>query len=483
MGKKKNKIFLGLFWSFGERITAQLVTTIVTIILARLLTPNDYGIISIVTVLINLLNIFVTTGFVSALVQKKNATEEDYNTAFLLSLAIAIVLYLLLFMFSPLIASFYGKPVLTCVFRVMGLRLVLASINSIQQAYIRREMKFKRFFIATLLGTAISGVVGVGLAYAGFGVWALVAQYLTNTTIDTIVLFCIGGWKPKLQFSSEKATAIWSFGWKVLLTQLICGIEDNVRSLIVGKVFGTSDLAFYDQGNKYPNILVSNINSAVEKVMLPAYSKQQDNIDALRGMLRRTINVGIFILAPILIGFGVVAEQFVTIVLTDKWLPAVPFIQIFCLSYLTRPLEVACRQALLAIGKSKEVLICIISIDGTGLIFVFFSVFVLKSVIAIAMFSLITTLISIMVFLRFTNRLLNYQVKDQLQDFIPSLILAFCMGISVYIVGLIKINSILQLLLQIFLGVFMYLLGAEIFKIEPFLYLKKQLLRRLVVNR
>ena len=468
---KRNKVFAGLFWSFAERISAQLVTLIVTIILARILAPSDYGIISIVMVLITLCNIFVSTGFVSALIQKKEASEVDYNTAFMLSISFAFVVYILLFFASPYIARFYGNDILCPVFRVMGLRLILAAVNSIQQAYIRREMQFKRFFIATLIGTLVSGCAGIALAYSGAGVWALVTQYLTNTTVDTIVLLVVGGWRPKIQFSKSSAQSTWTFGWKVLVTQLICGLKDNIRSLIIGKVFGTSDLAYYDQGKRYPSILVTNIDSAVEKVMLPVYSREQDNLLGLKSMLRRTIKVGVFVLAPMLIGFAVVSEQFVIIVLTEKWLPAVPFIQVFCFSYLTRPLEVACRQALLAIGKSKEVLYCNIAIAGTDLCLVFVSVFVLKSVMAIALFSLLTTLISITVFLRFTNKFLRYSLKEQIADFLPSLGLALCMGICVSIIGIIKMNTFALTTIQILFGAGIYIIGSKKMKLEPYIFL------------
>lgn len=462
------KIISGFIWSFGERLAAQIVTTVVTIILARLLSPDDYGIISIVMVLISLLDIFVSSGLVCSLIQKREVDELDFNTAFTISLSLASVLYFVLFWIAPLLAEYYGKPILTSVFRVMGIRLFFAALNSIQQAHIRRNMQFKRFFFSTSIGTVVSAFVGVGMAYCGYGVWALVGQYLTNTTMDTIILHITGGWKPRIQFSCQKAKQIWTFGWKVLFTQLVCGLEDNVRSLIVGKAFGTSELAYYDQGQKYPNILVANISSTVEKVMLPAFSKSQDNIDELRLMLRKTIRIGIFILAPVLIGFGVLAEQFVHIILSDKWSPVIPFIHIFCLSYLTRPLEVACRQALLALGKSKEVMYCIIVIDGTGLLFVIYSVVVLHNVLAIAFFSLITTLISIASFLLLTRKTIRYSFREQLYDFFPSIMIAMIMGGCVYFVGRTGTDSLLVLGSQIVVGIVVYIGEAALFRLEPF---------------
>ena len=259
--EKKNSIFGGLFWTFGERIIAQLVSLVVTIILARLLDPEHYGIISIVTVFITFCNIFVSSGFGSAVVQKKNADDDDFNTAFMIGFIISLILYAVIFTFSPFIGNFYNMPLLSPVMRIMGLRLILASFNTIQHAYIQKNMQFKKFFFATLIGTVISAVVGIIFAVLGFGVWALVAQYLTNTIIDSIVLLLIGQWKPKFVLKKSRAKKLFSFGWKVLVTEVVYTLEGDIRSLIVGKVFGSADLAYYDQGKKYPSLLVTNINS------------------------------------------------------------------------------------------------------------------------------------------------------------------------------------------------------------------------------
>lgn len=276
--KTKNDVTKGLFWTFGERITAQLISTIVGIVLARVLDPEHYGIIAIVTVFITFFNVFVTSGFSSAVVQKKDVDDLDYDTAFYIGLIVAIIAYIILFFTSNFIADFYKMPDLGLVIKVMSIRLPLAALNATQQAYVRRKMEFKKFFIATSFGTIISGFVGIAMALSGFGVWALVTQYLTNTTIDSIVMWFVCGWKPKLQFSLKRAESIYSFGWKVLVSDLVATIEGDIRSLIIGKQFGSSDLAFFDNGKKYPALLVNNIDTAINKVMLPVYSQNQDNI-------------------------------------------------------------------------------------------------------------------------------------------------------------------------------------------------------------
>lgn len=267
-------------------------------------------------------------------------------------------------------------PVLAWVLRIMALRLPLTAMNSIQQARVQRAMQFKRFFFATLFGTVLSGVVGIALALWGAGVWALVAQYLANAAVNTGVLFCVDKWIPKFQFSMERAQEIFSFGWKVLLTDLVYTVEEDIRSLIIGKVFGAADLAYYDQGKKYPGILVNNLNAAINKVMLSAYSRSQDNLDNLKRMLRKSIGVGVFILAPILIGFAAVSDTFISVILTDKWMFCSPYIKVFCVMYLTRPLETSCHQALLAIGRSDIVLYIMILINVVALAAVLIATFV-----------------------------------------------------------------------------------------------------------
>lgn len=468
---KKGSIGSGLAWSFGERITAQLVTTVVGIVLARLLDPAHYGEITIVNVLITLCNVFVTSGMGSALVQKKEISERDYDTAFLISLLIAAVLYGLLFWVAPAIAAFYRMPVLKSVIRVMGLRLPLASINTIQQAKVQREMSFKRFFVATLFGTVLSGIVGILLAWRGFGVWALVAQYLTNTTVDTIVLFFVEKWIPRLRFSGKNAKAIFSFGWKVLATELVYTVEEDIRSLVVGKVFGSADLAFYDQGQKYPALLVNNLNAAINKVMLPAYSRSQEDLTQLKAMLRRSISLGVFLLAPLLVGFGAVSETFIRLILTDKWLPCMPFLQIFCVIYLTRPLETACHQALLAIGRSDVVLKIMVAINTVGLAAVLIATFLFHSVLLVAVGALISTVVSLCGFLYYTGKLLGYRGREQLADLFPALGCSLLMGAVVLALGRLPLNGAALLAVQVVTGGAVYGVLAKLLRLEAFSYL------------
>lgn len=475
---KKGKVVSSFIWSFGERILAQVVSLVVGVVLARILSPNDYGAVSIVMVFITLCNVFVSSGFGTAIVRQKEASTVDFNTAFYLSLGIAIVLYGVLFFTAPFIASFYQLEILKSVMRVLGLRIILSAFNNIQQTYLQRQMKFKKFFIASLFGTVISCVVGIGMAFGGCGVWALVAQYLTSTSINTIVLFCIGGWRPKLEFSIQSAKAIYSFGWKMLGSTLIYTLSTDLRSLIIGKMFGASDLAYYDQGKKYPAVIVDNVNAAISKVMLPTFAKSQNNLEQLKGLLRKSIRIGIFIIAPIMCGFAAVAESFVVIVLTEKWLPAVPFIQIACMAYMTRPLEELCHRVTLAMGKSGTVLVVMVIINSVSLSLTVVAAFVLKSVLWIAIFYLFHTLVSLICFMFITNKNLGYKFKEQLSDILPAIAIGFVMAICVWTVGRLNFNKFVVLGLQLVVGVTVYCLLAKICGLKEFKQVKEMVFSR-----
>lgn len=474
----EKKVVSGLLWTFGERIGAQLVTTLVSIILARVLAPEAYGIISIVMVFITFCNVFVSNGFGAAIVRKKEVDELDLNTTFVFSFSLSLVFYTILFFAAPYIARFYDMAILSPVIRVMALRLPLASINSIQYANIQRTMEFQRFFVVTMCSTIISGIVGITMVYMGFGVWSIVGQYMSNTAVSTIALTFVSSWFPKFKFSKKRAKEIIPFGLTVLSSELIATGSNDLRSLVVGKCFGSAELAYYDQGLKFPSLFVNNVNSAVNKVMLPSYSRCQDDLVHLKKMLRKTITMGITILGPILIGFGVLADTFVEAVLTEKWIPAVPYIRLFCLSYLSRPLETACRQALLALGKSKMIIWIMVLINVFNLSTLFIATFAFKSVFLVAVGTLFGTMISLLSYMYFSGKIIGYRLKEQLLDLFKPILICIAMGAVVFAVGFIPLNSWIVLFLQVALGVVTYIALLWIFRKDMFKYLLRTLLKR-----
>ena len=479
MESSKQKVAGGLFWSYGERIMAQLVSLIVSIVLARLLDPENYGVISIVMIFITFCDAIVTGGFGNAIVQKKDADELDVNTMLCCSVATSILLYIIIFCAAPYIASFYNMPIIRPILRVLGLRLLISGVNSIQRAWIQKRMLFKRFFISTSFGTIISAVVGISMAYMGKGAWALVGQYLTNSFIDTAVLLITNDWKPRLQFSWKRAKEMLSYGWKVLVTTVVYTIEGDLRSLIIGKKFGSADLAYYDQGKKFPNLLVTNINTSISNVMFPVLSESQNDPTRLKQLCRRAVRIGIYLLSPLLIGLMGVADTFVIAILSEKWVPCIPFLRILTLVFLVRPFTTTCQQSILSVGRSDITLKIEIIVNAVAIGILFYSVFILESVLGIAIGTLIAELVSMGMFMYYENKIIRYSYKEQLQDLLPSLGLATVMGVIVYIVHFLPIYKGLALILQVVIGAAFYFAASYVLQFEPFVYLVGMLKEKL----
>lgn len=331
---KSQSILKNFLWRFAERCGAQLVTFIVSIVLARILAPEDYGQIALITVFTTIMQVFVDSGLGTALIQKKDADDLDFSSVFYFNFAVCLVLYGVMFVAAPFIAAFYDDATLTPLVRVISLTIVISGVKGIQQSYVSRNMLFKRFFFATLGGTIFSAFLGIGFAYAGFGVWAIVVQQLSNTTIDTLILWLTVKWRPKKMFSWQRLKGLLTFGWKLLASSLLNTVYNNLRSLIIGKLYSSADLAYYNQADKFPNVIVSNINSSIDSVLLPTMASAQDDHVRVKAMTRRAIKTSTYIMAPLMMGLAFCAEPVVRLVLTDKWLPCVPFLRIFCITYM-----------------------------------------------------------------------------------------------------------------------------------------------------
>lgn len=468
MDNNRTNIAIGLFWTYAERITAQCITLLVSVVLARLLDPEHFGTISIVMIFISFCDAFVNGGLGSSLVQKKNVDDLDFNTMLLCSLTISIILYTILFFCAPLIATFYNLPLLKPIIRVLGLRIPVSGVNSIQHAKIQKDFAFKKFFWATLIGTTISAIVGIYMAFVGFGVWAIVVQYLTNTTIDTVVLFLIHRWKVAFEFSFERAKILLGFGSKVMLTTIVYTIEGDIRSVIIGKVYGAEDLAFYDQGKRFPDMIVTSIISSISKVAFPALAKIQDEVIVFKGLCRNSIRISMYLLCPFLIGIIAVADKFVVVILTEKWMPCVPYLRILTLVFLFRPFTTICHQAILAKGKSNVILKIQIVINAFCIIFTCFAVFILNSILWIAWGTVITEIISLILFSVNSNRIIEYKFCEQIFDVIPAIVLSGFMGVIVFLVGRIPINQTVILIIQLIVGFIVYLLFSYVFKVKAF---------------
>lgn len=470
---EKNKVISGLFWKFAERIGAQGVSLVVSIVLARILSPEDYGLISLITIFITISNVFIESGMGTALIQKKDADSKDFSTVFYFNLFISLIMYMILFITAPLIARFYNINELILIIRVLGITVIISGLKGVQNAYVSRKMVFRKFFMATLIGTIISAIIGITMAYNGFGVWALVAQQLTNTIIGTIMLWIIVPWRPTLEFSLNKLKNLYKFGWKILCSSLIDTVYNELYGLTIGKLFNPEVLAYYNRGNQFPKLITENVNGSISTVMLPTLAKEQDNKEKMKNIMRKSIQTSSFILFPILIGLAVVSEPLVRIVLTDKWLPSVPIMQLLCFSYLLWPIHTVNLQAINALGRSDIYLKLEIAKKIVGIIGLCISV--PFGIYAMVIAKIVAAIVSTFINASPNKKLLNYNIIEQLKDIMPSFFISAIMGIMVYMIIFLNLSVWLTIIIQVLLGIIIYIVLAKVFKIQIFTYLLEQL--------
>lgn len=466
----KEKTITNLIWRFAERILAQGVTLLVTIVLARILLPEDYGAVSLISVFVNICNVFVTKSFGNALIQKKDADDVDFSTVFYINMAMTVLVYSIIFISAPWIAEFYNMPELSPLLRVMGLRIPCAAINSVQNAYVARQLKFKKFFFATLTGTVVSAGVGIGMAFAGMGAWALVFQYLSNVIIDTIFLWFTVKWRPKLLFSFKRARFLFSYGGKLLASSLLEEANIEIKSSAIGKVYSSVDLAFYTKGKQFPTLINTNINESISSVLFPVLAQSQGDVNRLRDYMKRVIKTAAFVIFPLQFGLMAVATQFVSVFLTDKWLGCVPYLRIMCLAYLCTPINTANMQAIKAMGKSGYVLKISVISNIAGIVIMFLTLPFGVTYVAWGAFlsTVLTTVISSTVI----GRLIHYGTFRQIKDLLSVIVLSVTMAGLVYIVGFVPLSDWILLIIQILVGGLYYIIMANLFKVDSYQYIK-----------
>lgn len=457
-----------MLWRLAERFGAQGVSFVVSIVLARLLEPSAYGTIAMATVLTNILTVFVDSGMGNALIQKKDADDLDFSTVFYFNMVVSAGLYMIIFFIAPLIANYYGNSDLTPLVRVLSLSLLIFGLKGIQQAFVAKNMLFKRFFFATLGGTIFSAVLGIGLAYFGAGVWALVAQQLSNQLIDTIILWFTVKWRPKKMFSFKRLKGLFSYGWKILVSALVDTVYNNLRSLIIGKKYSSDDLAFYDKGKSFPFIIISNVNGSIDSVLLPTMSSVQDSRESVKAMTRRAITTSTYVMAPLLMGLAFCGKPLISLLLTDKWLPSYPFMVIFCTTYMFYPIHTANLNAIKAMGRSDLFLKLEIIKKIVGLAAVLISMNI--SVMAMGYSLLVTSVLSQIINSWPNKKLMNYSYLEQLKDILPGILLAVFMGGCVWTITLFNLPPIVTLLIQVPLGGIIYIGLSALFKLESFTY-------------
>ncbi|MBO5557075.1 MAG: lipopolysaccharide biosynthesis protein [Oscillospiraceae bacterium] len=465
----KAKVFSNLIWRFFERCGAQIVSFVVSVVLARILDPVQYGPIAKVAVFTSILLVFVDSGMGNALIQKKDPDDLDFSSVFFFNVGFGLVLYALLFLFAPLIARMYHDVGLTPILRVLGLTVVVAGVKNVQQAYVSKTLQFKRFFFATLGGTLFSAVLGIAMAYRGFGVWALVAQQLSNVTVNTIILWFTVGWRPRRMFSFQRLGGLLRYGWKLLGAQLLDTVYLKLYPLIIGIRYTDEDLSFFDKGSHLPNLVVENINYSIDSVLLPVLSAQQDQKAQVREMTRRAVKLSTYVMMPLMLGLAACAEPLIRLLLTEKWLPCVPFMQIFCVYYAFFPLHTANLNAIKAMGRSDVFLKLEILKKLVETLVLFFTVRI--GVFAMALGQLFCGILALLINAWPNRKLLDYAYSQQLRDMAPAILLSAAMAACVWLATLLPLPDVVTLVLQVLLGAGLYAGLSAVFRLDSFRYL------------
>lgn len=457
-----------LAWKLLERFGVLGIQFVLQIVLARLLSPEYYGTLTLMVIFTQLANIFIQNGFNTALVQNRDVTEEDYSSVFWVTTGVAVVLYGVLFAAAPAIAAFYETPDLVQPFRVLCLMLFPGAVNSIQLAKVSREMNFKKVFRSNVVAIIVSGVLGIVLALLGAGLWALVAQTLINTVTACAVMCFTVQWRPRFVCNITRVKILFSYGWKLLTSSLLDTIYQNIQSLVIGKKYTESMLGYYSRGQQFPQFIISAINSAVQSVLLPAMSSDQDDKVKVKALMRNSVMISSYIIFPMMAGLAGVAKPLVRLLLTDVWLPCVPFLQINCITFAFYPVHTSNLQAINAMGRSDIYLKLEIIKKIVSLALLVVAVFCFDSPIAIALSSAVGVPIGLFINAFPNKKLIDYSYFEQIRDIFPSLAASLLMCGGVLAVQLISMGPLMTMIVQVIVGLVLYVAISAAFRLEPY---------------
>jgi O-antigen/teichoic acid export membrane protein len=475
--QERKKIFAGFFWKFSERISGQLISFVISVVLARILMPEDYGAVAMVQLFIIFANVFINSGLATSLIQKKDADDLDFSTIFYCSVVLSVFLYGITYFAAPLVSTFFKLDTLTPIIRIYGLILFLNAFNSIQSAYASRHMLFKKFFISSLGSSLLSGVIGIVMAYEGFGVWALVFQAISSTFFNMLILNYTIKWRPKLLFSWERAKKLLNYGWKILCADFIGTVFNELRQIIIGRFFLPADLAYYNRGKHFAQLIAHNVDSTMSAVLFPAMANHSDNPQQIKAMTRRAISTSSYVLYFCMFSLAVVAEPLIKILLTDKWIAAAFYLQMVCIAHLFGSISITNIQALKAIGRSDAVLKLEIIKKPVYLLLVIAAIpFGVKAiVITMPIYSLYALLVNMTP----NKKILDYGRMEQIRDLAPATILSITTTAIVLPLSFVVANPYILLILQLTLFTSLYLGFSHIFKLEAYSYCKKLLLEKI----
>ncbi|WP_430599605.1 hypothetical protein IGJ26_002124 [Enterococcus sp. AZ095a] len=471
-------VIKSLVYKFLERFGSFFITFVIQLVLARLLSPKDFGIVAILTVFINIAQVFVQSGFSTSLIQKKNVTEIDYSSVFYISFFISIVLYLILFLSAPTIEIFYSMENLSDYLRVVSIIIIIGSFNSVQLAIVSREMKFHFLLYSTIISNLISGLIGIFLALRGYGIWSLIFQQLISSFLNCITLSYRVRWFPKLIFSFSSIKALFAFGWKILLSSFLETIYVQLQSLIIGRRFSANILGYYNKGQQFPQIIITNVNGAIQSVMLPTLSKIQDDKIKMKSVVRRSVKTSSFLIFPLMTFLGVLGSPIIALLLGNQWRESVPFLQVSCFIFSLMPIHTANLQALNAMGRSDLFLKLEIFKKIIGVIILVAAILLFSTPMAIAVGTAISSVISLIINIAPSRKLLDYNYSEQIKDILPYIFISFTCGVGLYIFTFMPLNNFLTVFFGGILASVSYLILSYIFKLDSFMYILNYVIKR-----
>ncbi len=473
----KTNVATNFFWRLFESCGSQGLTVLVSIVLARMIAPAAYGTLAIVSAFTVILTTFIDSGMGTALVQKKDADDLDFSTLFFFNIVVCVLSYSLLFIAAPMVAGWFEDDTITSYLRVLGLTVLISGVKNIQMSYVTKHLLYKKHFYVTLGAKIVSAGLGIVMAYLGFGIWTLIAQQLSIAFLETVIIWAIVPWRPKAMFAFDRLSALFSYGWKLLVAGLIDTGYNSIRSSVIGKKYSPDDLAYNDRGNSLPGTISGVINSSITSVFFPTVSKIQDNRKLVKDMVRRSIMLGTYIMTPMLVGLAVCAEPLVSLLLTDKWLPCVFFMRIVCITSIFPPVHSANIATVQGLGRSD--LILKLGILKKIIAFAVVLATMWISVEAMALGLLVVLVSDLIINIWPNKKLIDYGFFEQIRDIMPNLLLSLLMAIPVYLIQEIPAPQIIVLCLQIITGVAVYILLSIFFKIESFHYLWNQIVSML----
>lgn len=470
MSEKKTLTF-SVIWKFFERASVQIINLVTQIVLARLIGPEHFGSLSLIVVIYNLADIFLQKGFSSSIIRKKEVSKADLDSTFIVSMLLSVILYISMFLFAPVIGKFYNNEALVNSLRVLSINLLIAPFYCVGNAILIRDMQFRTIFYRGLFAALISGGTGILLAFQGFGLWALVAQMLVNQFVITFFIIFKTKWLPGTCFSYASFKEVFSFGKNILLTEFLLNLVESLRMLVIGKEYSETDLAYYDRGQVYPATLMRAINGTLFSTLLPHLSKLQNDKKKLVTEYVRLTYLSLFFIVPVYFGFAAVAKEIVLLLLSEKWLPSVPYIPIFCVYQAIFPYQITGKIVVYAVGNSKKILR--IEIVKSIISFLLMVVAMHLGVIYIALSLIVVRIISDLLYLLSAEKEIETKIHLLLLTWKP-FAAATLMYFAVSAIGLLKLSTIFILVIKLILGLITYTV--------VFYLLDRELIRSLLKN-